>query len=238
VKYVRNGPLKARDGEAFDVVQFALARWTAEVANRRVHGSTGRRPCDVFAEEERASLGALPSTAVERVWWKKAKVHPDGHVALRDKLFSVPWPLIGQEVWIRATTRRVSIFQGDSDKGVAEHERSDRRRTTDETHLPAGRRELRHRGREVWEDRAELVGPVTAALVRGIFDASPVVSPLRRVQAIVTHLERYPRERAEATSQLALRVGDNSYRWIKHALARAIDVVSNGLEGVGDGSHR
>ena len=221
VKYVRNGPLKGRDGEAYDVVQLALTRWTAEIANRRVHRATGRRPCDVFGDEERATLGTLPSNAVERIWWKKARVHPDGHVALRDKLFSVPWPLIGQEVWIRATTRRVSIFH--LDQSVAAHERSDRRRTTDETHLPAGRRELRHRGREVWEQRAGRIGFTTAALVRAIFEGSPVVSPLRGVQAIVTHLENHPRERAEAVSRLALLVGDHRYRWIKHALANALD---------------
>jgi transposase len=222
VRYLRSGPLKAREGQSIDEVQSALARWNREVAGLRVHGTTGRRPRDVFEAEERGALRPLPVAPYDRVLWKKAKVHPDCHVALRQRLFSVPWTLVQREVWLRATTRSVEIFH--DDRCVATHARTDRRRTTDEAHLPPGRRDFRHRCRDVWVERAQRVGPATFALVQDVFDADPVLSHLRQVQAIVTHLERHPRERAEATARLARRVGDYSYQWVKHVLANALDL--------------
>lgn len=222
VRYVRTNALKGREGQSIDEAQAALLRWNREVASLRLHATTGRRPRDIFEAEERAVLRPLPATPYEPVVWKRARVHPDCHVVLRLQLFSVPWTLVHGEVWLRATSRTVSVFH--DDRCVASHERTDRRRTTDEAHLPPGRRDLRHRCRDVWEERAQRLGPETFAMVRDIFDADPVLSHLRRVQAIVTHLERHPRHRAEATARLARRVGDYSYHWVKHVLANALDL--------------
>jgi hypothetical protein len=47
---------------------------------------------------------------------------------------------------------------------------------------------------------------------------------LRTVQAIVTHLEKFPRERAEATSRRASFYGTYSYKGVKNILVRALDL--------------
>lgn len=224
VKYVTNNPLKGRDGEPFDQVQAALLRWNREVASTRVHGSTRRRPIDVFEQEERAALRPLPSKVYEPAIWKKARVHPDSHVSFRDRLFSVPWQLIHEDVWIRASRARLDVLH--DDRCVATHERTSRWRTTIEAHLPDDRRELRHRGRKLWEERAERIGPETLGLVRAIFDSDDVLSRLRQVQAIVACLERFPTVRAEATARRARRVGDLTYQGVKRTLTLALDVSS------------
>jgi DNA-binding CsgD family transcriptional regulator len=195
VKYVKASALKGRQGQRIQDVQAALDRWNREVAGVRIHGTTGLRPIDAF-EGERLALRPLPAIPYDPVIWKAATVHPDCHVALRGHLYSVPWQLVHQKVSVRASTREVAIDHGG--RCVATHERSTRWRTTNEAHLPPARRDLRHRSRDVWEDRAQRIGPETLGLVRGIFEADPVLSRLRRVQAIVTHLERFPRARAEA----------------------------------------
>jgi hypothetical protein len=223
VKYLRGNPLKGRDGAPIDQVQAALTRWNAEIASTRVHGTTGRRPADVFELEERAALRPLPARAYELTVWKQARVHPDSHVAFRDRLFSVPWGLIHEDVWIRATSARLEVFH--DHRRVAEHERTSRWRTTVEAHLPEDRRELRHRGRSLWEERAARVGPETLGLVRAIFDSDDVLSRLRQVQAIVTHLERHPRVRAEAAARRARQTGDHSYRGVKATLTLGLDLL-------------
>lgn len=227
VKHLRNNPLKARDGEPMDQVQAALARWNREIASVRVHGSTGRRPLDMFNDTERTALRPLPAVPFEPVVWKQARVHPDCHVAFRDRLYSVPWSLIHHEVWLRATRSTVEAFHGD--ERVATHPRHGPRRSTIETHLPEDRRDLRHRGRAFWEERAAHVGPETLAFVRDVFDSDDVLSRLRQVQAIVRHLERHPRRRAEAASRLARHRRDHSYQGVKRILAHALD-----CEAVGD----
>jgi len=226
VKYLRGNPLAGRDGQALDVAQAALERWNREVANVRLHGATGRRPVDLFEAEERAALRPLPSEPVERAVWKQATVHPDCHLTCRGRLFSVPWPLVHERLWVRAAGEAVEVYH--RERLVARHEDQGARRTTDEAHLPADRRDLRHRARAFWEVRAHRIGPETFALVRELLATDGVLSQLRQAQALVRHLERHPRWRAEAASQLARRAGERTYLAIKRVLAQALDVGALG----------
>ena len=57
-----------------------------------------------------------------------------------------------------------------------------------------------------------------------MFDSDDVLYMLRTVQAIVTHLERFPRERAEAASRRASHFGTFSYQGVKNILVRALDL--------------
>src|SRR5262249_2334866 len=61
-KYVKRNFLAPR--ELGDVVraQAELERWVHEIAGSRVHGTTGRRPLEVFEQEERAALLPLPNS--------------------------------------------------------------------------------------------------------------------------------------------------------------------------------
>lgn len=224
VRYLRGNPLKGRDGELVDEVQADLDLWNRAVASVRVHGTTGRRPIDVFEQEECAALLPLPEDPGERAVWKHAKVHPDSHVTCRGRLFSVPWQLIHERVWVRACGRRVEVFH--QDRSVAVHADRALRRTTLEEHLPKDRGLLRHRSHAFWEDRARRIGPETLALARAVFDQDPVLSHLRQVQAIVKHLEQFPRARAELASHRARTTGDLSYRGIKRTLAEGLDLTS------------
>ena len=222
VKYLRGNPLKGRDGESLDDVQASLQLWNAEVASLRVHGSTKRRPLDVFTDDERPALRPLPVAPPQRVIWKHAKVHPDSHVTCRGRLFSVPWRLIQERVWVRVCSGAVEVFHGD--ELVAAHEDRGLRRTTTDDHLPADRRLLRHRGRAFWESRARRIGPETLALVVAVFDQDEVLSHLRAVQAIVKHLEQFPPIRAEAASRSAREIGDLTYRGVKRILSEGLDL--------------
>ncbi|MGE3361696.1 MAG: IS21 family transposase [Acidimicrobiia bacterium] len=226
VRYLRGNPLKSRDGDPIDEVQADLDLWNREVASVRVHGTTGRRPSDVFEQEERAALLPLPTDPAERAVWKHAKVHPDSHVTCRGRLFSVPWQLIHERVWVRACAARIEVFQ--RDRSVAVHLDRGRWRTTLEEHLPQDRSLLRHRSRAFWESRARRIGPETLGLVQAAFDQDPVLSHLRQVQAIVKHLEQFPRVRAELASQRARASGDFSYGGIKRTLAEGLDLTQSG----------
>ncbi len=223
VRYLRGGPLKARDGEPIDLVQAELLRWNEEVASVRIHGTTKQRPGEVFDGVERAALRPLPASPFDLPVWKRARVHPDSHVAYRERLYSIPWRLVGEEVWLRATAARVEAFH--DDQRVAVHPRTGPWRSTLEEHLPANRAELRHRGRALWEERAGRIGIETVALVREVFDQDPALSSLRRVQAIVRYLDQYPRNRAEAASRHVRTKGKLTYREVREYLTSGLDLV-------------
>jgi transposase len=224
VKYVKNNFFAPRDdGEEVGVVNAALGRWLVEVAGARTHGTTQRKPIEVFEAEERRALQRLPPLGWAPVLWKLAKVHSDSHVVFDKRLYSVPWPLLRQQVWIRATPDSVYVYDLD-DNRVATH---DRRfagpRSTDEAHLPEFRRDLRHRGDLYWTERGQVLGEEVGTWVREVFDESDAFSPLRVVQQVVTLLEKYPKDRANNTCRRARHFGIRNYAGIKEILTRALD---------------
>lgn len=237
VKYLKHNALIGRDEEDIDDVNRALTTWVREIAGERIHGTTGKKPIEVFDQIERAQLLPLPNKIFEPVIWKRAKVHQDAHVSFERRLYSVPWRFTGREVWIRATRTTVAIFADDT--RIATHSRTSRgMRSTIETHLPENRRDLRHRSREYWEERAAAIGDEVRTYISEVFDSDDVLSQLRAVQAIVTHLEKFPPQRAIAACVRAKFFANYSYQGIKRILAQALDLEPLPAAMISDPAHK
>jgi hypothetical protein len=222
VKYVKQNFFRGRDESDAAEVAKELARWVAEIADKRVHGTTQRRPREAFVETEKQHLRPLPALPYESVTWHEAKVHADTHVSFDGRLYSVPWRLIGRDVWVRATKTTATICC-DDDRVATHSRRGPGRRSTHEEHLPEHRRDARHRSREYWEQRADEIGPEVHKLVGEVFDSDDVLLQLRTVQAIVGYLEGFPVERARAACVRASLYGVTSYGGIEQILVRALD---------------
>jgi transposase len=223
VKYAKNNALKGREGESLDETNRLLAQWTREIAGMRIHGTTGKRPREVFEAVEKAALLELPARPYEPVVWKQATVHQDSHVVFDRRLYSVPWRHIGRQVWVRATPSTVAVYF--DDERVATHRRgTEGYRSTDDGHLPAERAHLRHRNRRYWEERADRLAEEVGRFVRELFDSDDVLSQLRQVQAVVSHLEKFPAERAQGACRRASFYGSHSYQAVKNILTKALDL--------------
>jgi hypothetical protein len=222
VNYVKNSFFKAWEPKEIEEANQKLDRWVKEVAGLRDHGTMHWQPLVVFEEEERKTLIALPPLSFVPVVWKKALVHRDCHVQFEGRLWSVPWPLIGQEVHIRATPDYLTIYA--DDKRVADHDRRQKGlRVTRDNHLPELREAWRHRSQEYWEEKAAFMGEEVLTFVQQIFAADDVLLQLRAVIAIVTHLEKHPKERARNACIRASFYGNHTYKGIKEILAKGLD---------------
>lgn len=223
VKYTKGNFFKTCTDEDGAAVRVKLQQWTEEIANVRDHGTTRRRPIDVFVAEERAALLALPEKRYEIVVWKKALVHRDCHVSVDDAYYSVPWTLIGEHVEVRATPSSLAMFF--EDKRVATHERVPRgKRSTAEEHLPEERRQHRQRNRAYWEERAMVIGEHVATWAAEAFDSDDVLYKMRIVQNVVITLEKYPKERANNACRRASYFGNYTYGGVKDILKKALDM--------------
>lgn len=223
VGYVKHSFFAGRDSNDAHETAQQLQRWLDEIANVRSHGTTRRRPIDVLEHEERAAFLPLPSGPYELVVWHQATVHRDCHVAFDHRLYSVPWRFVGQRVWLRVTAMDVVIYA--NDVRVATHDRRGRMlRSTKDEHLPDERAPWRHRSRDYWQERAERIAPEVGTYVRELFGSDEVLSMLRTVQSVVTHLEKFPRERAVAACTRAQHFGSMSYGAIKNILRQGLDL--------------
>lgn len=223
VRYVKRNWWPTCDAEELGDANADLQRWLEATANRRQHGTTGQVPEEVYEKTEQDRMRPLPSQRFEPVVWKVATVHPDSHVEFERRLYSVPWRLIGRKVWIRATDQSVEVYADDT--RVATHERRGvERRSTNEIHLPEGRRDLRHRSESYWLERAERLGPAVLSYVRAVLESDEELSRIRDVQAIVTHLESYPPQRAHNAAVRAHAFGNMSFSAIRRILRDGLDM--------------
>jgi transposase len=100
-------------GEQFAGIADAQRRaedWCRVRAGMRVHGSTRRRPAEVFARLEAPALLPAPGQPYRVPAWSDAKVQRDFHVRAQNAFYSVPYGLIGQQVTVRADGTLVKIY--------------------------------------------------------------------------------------------------------------------------------
>jgi hypothetical protein len=100
-------------GEQFEGIGHAQRRaedWCRERAGMRVHGTTRRRPAEVFAQVEAPALLPAPAEPYRVPAWSEAKVQRDFHVRAQNAFYSVPYGLAGQQVSVRADGTLVKIY--------------------------------------------------------------------------------------------------------------------------------
>ena len=222
VKYVKNNFFKPRALEALEPAQIGLRRWRFEIAGTREHGTTGRKPLEVFEQEERPALLPLPAVPYVPVIWKQATLHANCHLVYSRREYSAPWKLCGERLWVRATPETVCIYANDN--RVATHDpRDPGPRSTIESHLPEHRRDLRHRSRKHWMERARKMDEAVEIYIGEVFGSEDVISKLRVVQAIVTLLEKHPPSRATAACERARFYGAYTYVAVRDILRKGLD---------------
>ena len=127
VGYVKRNAIAGRTFETWEALEAWVASWCREVADVRVHGTTGEKPCVRFAREEAAAMRPMPEKSPFQVERELVRVvHNDACVEVDANWYSVPWQLVKATVTVRVRDRKVSVHHGG--RVVARHERVDGRR--------------------------------------------------------------------------------------------------------------
>lgn len=135
VGYVKRNAIAGHRFASLEELHAHLQRWTREVADVRVHGTTGEPPVVRF-EREAAALKPLPAKApFLQVRELTRRVHTDACIELDTNRYSVPWRLIGETVTVVVAERQVRVLYAGQE--VACHAQSSLRRASviDRRHL-------------------------------------------------------------------------------------------------------
>jgi transposase len=115
VKYVRRNflcGLQGREPANLADLNGELRRWVAEVANRRVHGTT-REQVQIRWEQDQLSLQPMKARlAYPFADEEQRKVARDAYVSWQSSRYSVPWRYAGKEVWVRQQGHDVEVRCG------------------------------------------------------------------------------------------------------------------------------
>lgn len=147
------------------------------------HGDLSRN--DRFSVEK-PLLKPLPTERYELATWKTARVHPDCHVQVERRFYSVPYIYVGQELRVRIRTKLVEIF-GEATEAVAVHPRltgTDRVSTLD-AHYPEEKIAVARFEVRAALATAKKIGPQTHALVESLVQGAHPLRHLRRIQGIL-----------------------------------------------------
>ncbi|MFY9294837.1 MAG: IS21 family transposase [Methylorubrum rhodinum] len=136
VGYVKKNAIAGRSFESWAAMEAHLEAWTREVADLRVHGTTGEAPRQRFDRDEAGALkplsGIPPFTTTRDL---VRGVGADCAVAVDGNAYSVPWRLIGERVRVTVGSEIVRVHHGGREVAVHAELKGRHGRVVDEGHL-------------------------------------------------------------------------------------------------------
>src|SRR5262249_975359 len=122
VGYVKKNAIAGRTFETWSAFEAHLEAWTREIADQRVHGTTGEVPVERFRRAEAKALqpiAGIPPFAAARELVRK--VQSDCATEVDGNAYSVPWRLIGESVRVTLTGEQLRVTHAGQE--VAVHQR-------------------------------------------------------------------------------------------------------------------
>jgi hypothetical protein len=136
VGYVKHNAIAGHDFPSWAAFEAHLEWWMREIADQRVHGTTGETPLLRFEREEPAALQQLDSRPPFRqVRELVRRVQPDCAVEVDRNSYSVPWRLIGESVQVIVAQGRVHIRHRGQEVAVHAETTGRRQRILDPAHF-------------------------------------------------------------------------------------------------------
>ena len=135
VGYVKKNAVAGRCFANWEAFEAHLEAWTREIAEKRIHGTTGEPPIARFAREEAEALkpiaGVAPFCAARELI---RRVGSDCTVEVDGNAYSVPWRLIGESVRVTVSDAAVRIHHGALEVAVHGVVSGRRQRAVDPAH--------------------------------------------------------------------------------------------------------
>jgi Mu transposase, C-terminal domain len=194
VPYVRGSFFAGEDFADLADAQRRAETWCRDIAGQRVHGTTQRRPAEVFATEEQPRRRPTPVMPYDLPIYTQPKVARDHHVEVAKALYSVPGHLIGRRIEARADAQLVKLFW----KGalIKVHPRQPTGgRATDPADLPERRAAYALRDIGYLCRQADTHGPSVGIYARRLLEVDLPWTRMRQVYRLLGYARGYGDER-------------------------------------------
>jgi transposase len=136
VGYVKRNAVAGHDFASWSALEGHLDWWMREIADQRVHGTTGEAPLVRFQRDEAAALAALDGRPpFGQVRELERRVQADCAVAVDGNSYSVPWRLIGESVQVTVCGGQVRVSHAGHEVAVHAETAGRRQRIIDPAHF-------------------------------------------------------------------------------------------------------
>jgi transposase len=136
VGYVKKNAIAGRSFSSWEAFEAHLDAWTRDIADLRIHGTTGEAPIERFGRAEAQALkpiaGVPPFQAAREMI---RRVQNDCAIEVDGNAYSVPWRLIGATVRVTVMDGTVRVHHGIHEVAVHQLDPGRRRRIINPAHL-------------------------------------------------------------------------------------------------------
>ena len=143
IHYIKHNFLPLRSFKDLKDIQGQADQWREQVANVRIHSTTGEKPVDRFKVE---AMRPLPELLPDCRDMAPAKVYPDFSIRFDANNYTLPPWAIGKQVTVKADHHTLTVYL--KEKSIATHARSWERRKRIE--LPSHKEAALKEKRKLW----------------------------------------------------------------------------------------
>nr|WP_319393137.1 IS21 family transposase [uncultured Desulfobacter sp.] len=169
IKYLRYNFWPLRNFTDLNDVNYQVAVWLENIANKRLHQTTGKRPSDLFTKD---NLCPLPEPLPDVRETETSRVDKFFAVRFDANTYTVPPRLVGKQLTVKADSRTVTIYH--KEKQVALHHRSWKK--GERVDLPSHSEQVKKLKKKLFMDRQIMVflslGQEAADYLEKLADAS------------------------------------------------------------------
>lgn len=215
VGHAQKTPLKGLRFDTLEAAQAYLDHWEERWADTRIHGTTKQQVAALFADEKPALL-PLPVEPFRHYQYGERTVHLDGCVEVEAAYYSAPPGWIGRRVPVQWDAHYVRLLDPRTGQLLREHLRQPRgrhriHRDDQPKKTPLGTLQLLA--------RAHKAGPQIGAVCDTIHQVQGVAA-VRRIQGILSFLNRYGAAQVEEACATAAALNLCDYRFVRRYLER------------------
>lgn len=219
IKYVTNSFQPLRDFKHLQDANEQLKDWVVNEAGVRIHGSTYKKPLDLFKSE---NLKLLPKTMPDIAIWSKVRGSRNCHVRFEKSNYSIPFKFYDNNLWLKKTQTSIKIYF--EDDLIAHHPILSQPGSyaTNENHLEPKAQAYLKRTPEWCYTEAKRIGNSTEHVVE-TFLTDPVQELLRAAQGVLKLEDKYGSKRLEMACARAIHFNSISHKSIKDILRKEIE---------------
>lgn len=216
VDYVKENCFKGREFKDAEQAQAFLVDWLNNVANVRIHGTTRKKPAEVFNNIEKEALMEL--TAEDFIFTDSAKatLNTNCHLAYKGNYYSAPFQYIGMELEVIEVNNLIKIYL--DQKEIALHTLWTGEKghyTTNKDHYPSNKtislNEIMSRQRE----EMATVGEEALAFFEEFSNSDLKKYDYRTISGILALRKKYSDDTINAACSRAHYYGSLSYTTVR-----------------------
>jgi len=123
VKYVKNDFFYGEEFSSTEEVTDGLRQWLDQVANQRIHGTTGQRPQRLYENQEKKQMKPYltPNELMPSPKGESRQVDKTGLISFKSNKYSVPMLYQSSQVWVKEEGNRLGIYDFNSEEEIANH---------------------------------------------------------------------------------------------------------------------